>query len=193
MPLLDPNLTYAHNAQFDLTWKEIREYEPIIKYAMRMTMPGSEEKVLFHVFSDGLMEMSPAHTRTINPGFQLDYVEEIGNLIGARRFARYNFMSRVKLVEYQRLVAEHFFLPILVELDKTEEFTFYHLFGFDAAPVKFLREFAKANFKLYRVQNTQIRGMLGLPGRILRVDLADLTFRTLLGDTYSAKELLGGP
>lgn len=192
MPLLSPNSTYVQNAQYNLTRKEIREYEPIVKYAMLMNMPDSEDKVLFHVFSDGLMEMSPAHNRIINPEFQLDYVEEIGSLIGTRYFARYQFSGKTKLAEYQRLIAAHFYLPILVELDKTEEFTFYHLFGFDAAPVSVLREFAKANFKLYRIQNTQIRGIFGLPGRILRVDLADLTFRTLLGETYSAKEIMGG-
>lgn len=185
----DPPGTFCSNARFRFTKTEIFEYGNALMYGMYMSAPENDEKVLFYVFSSALMEISPSSQLLSDADKQLSFIEDLGSLIGAR--AMWHHGKKTRMQEYQQLLAGLYSLPVLVELEKNERFTVYHLFGFDAIGTKFLRLLAKANFDLYRIRGSAMRGMFGVRGRILRVDASDRTFRTLLGDVIKRDELIG--
>lgn len=160
-----------------------------VKYGMYLTVPEVDEKVLFHVFSPALLAMSPSFRGVAAGDIQLDFIESLAGLVGAT--GSWNHGTKTKAEEFRSLIVECHALPILIEMEKTDEFTYYHLFGLDASSVKFIRSLAKDNFDLYRVYTVLQRGMFGLRGRLLRIDSSDRTFRTLLGDVLSREQMIG--
>lgn len=180
----------SRNASLQLGETEMEAYCGVLKYAMYMMVPEMDEKVLFYVFSPALLEMSPSFREAADRNIQLDFIDTLAIVIGARK--SWHHGTKTKAQEFCRMVDECYALPILIELEKTDKFTYYHLFGFDASVVKFIRGVAKANFDLYRIYNVIQRGMFGLSGRILRVDASDCTFRMLLGEVLNKEQLISG-
>lgn len=192
LPVYSGQGCYHNNASFRLGKKEIAAFCEAVKYAMYMVVPEIDEKVLFHVFSPALLEMSPSCHEASGVVDQLNFVEALSDLLGARN-TLWHYGKKTRIQEFQGLLTDCYALPVLVELEKTDEFTYYHLFGLDASAIKFIRALAKTNFGLYRISRTVERGMFGLRGRILKVDTSDRTFKTLLGDVISKEQLMAGP
>lgn len=179
---------YNENGYYHYCKAEIAEIGDALKHAMYMTVPGVESRMLFHVFTQDLMNMSPVNSGKFDAEEQLNFIEKLSTLLGYRSPTHH---GSSKAEEYWSIFGFRYSLPIFVEMGTTDDFTLYHLFGFDASTAAYIRKFAKANFKLYRIQKTTCPGMFGREGKILRVDLADLTFRTLLGDTLNRGDVIG--